>query len=86
MAMDLMFVVQEVGRAYVMPPGVPEHLLKTLRDAFDATVKDPEFLADAQRRSIDLEPKRGVDIQALVANIYKSSPATIERVKEFLKN
>lgn len=86
MAMDLMFVVQEVGRAYVMPPGVPEHLLKTLRDAFDATVKDPEFLAEAQRRSIDLEPRRGIEIQALVTNIYKSSRATVERVKAFLKN
>jgi tripartite-type tricarboxylate transporter receptor subunit TctC len=86
MAMDLMFVVQEVGRAYVMPPGVPAHLLKTIRDAFDATVKDPEFLSDAQRRSIDLAPRPGVDIQTLVANIFKSSPATVERVKGFLKN
>jgi tripartite-type tricarboxylate transporter receptor subunit TctC len=86
MAMDLMFVVQQVGRAYVMPPGVPESLLETMRTAFDRTVKDPEFLADAQRRGIDLEPQPGTAVQALVANIYKSSPATIDRVKEFLKN
>lgn len=83
-ALNLVFITQEFGRPYVVPPGVPESVLAALRSAFDATVKDAEFLAEAQRRQLDVEPTQGAEIQELVEKVYKTSPVLVERVKNAL--
>jgi tripartite-type tricarboxylate transporter receptor subunit TctC len=83
-AMDLVFASQEFGRPYIAPPGVPATTVAILRKAFDDTMDDPEFQAEAFRRKLDLEPVGGADIQKIMDNIYKAPPAVIERVKTIL--
>ena len=71
----------EVGTAYFTPPGVPAERVAVLRRAFDATMKDPEFLADAARIKITVNPMSGEDLERLVAEVSNLSPALIDKVR-----
>jgi len=73
-----------ISRHFAAPPGVPPGRAALLRRAFDATMQDAEFLADAKRMQADIEPTRGEDVQDIVAGIYATPRAVIERVKKFL--
>jgi tripartite-type tricarboxylate transporter receptor subunit TctC len=83
-AMRLVFSAQEVGRPWVAPEGVPPKTVAILRKAFDDTMADPEFRADAAKRKLDLDPTPGTEIQSVVENIFKTPPAVVERIKPFL--
>jgi tripartite-type tricarboxylate transporter receptor subunit TctC len=74
--LELAFAPQEMARPILGPPGIPADRLKILRDAFDATMKDPEFLAEAKKRKLDISPLSGKDVEALVASIM-SKPADV---------
>jgi tripartite-type tricarboxylate transporter receptor subunit TctC len=52
----------EMGRPLVAPPGIPAERVEALRRAFDATMKDPAFLAEARQRGLDIEPLTGEQI------------------------
>lgn len=79
-ALRLILSNQEYGRPFITPPGVPDKTLGILRTAFEATMKDPAFLADAKKRNIDIDPVGGKAIQQLVEETYRSSPQIVERV------
>lgn len=83
-AAELVVSQQVFGRPFVTPPGLPEGVLKTLRDAFDKTMKDPEFLADAEKVRIDINPTGGQKVQELVTRIFKTPPATVDRAKRII--
>jgi tripartite-type tricarboxylate transporter receptor subunit TctC len=72
---------QEIGRPLFAPPGVPEERVQALRRAFDKTVKDPEFLADAKRIGLEVNPSTGGHLQQLVQDVYASPPDSVERAK-----
>ena len=74
----------EFYRPYVLPPRTPKERVGTLRQAFDATMKDPEFLADAKKANLDLEPMTGREMQQIVAGIFKLDPALTAKVKAIL--
>jgi tripartite-type tricarboxylate transporter receptor subunit TctC len=72
-----------VGRSFAAPPGVPAERVRELRAAFQAMVKDDEFLADIAKMNFDLEPMSGEDLQAFIA---KERPAAlVERAKEIAR-
>ena len=71
-----------MARQFAAPPGVPANIATLLRRAFDATMKDPEFLADAAKIQADVEPTTGEDVQKLVARIYQTPRPVVERVKK----
>jgi tripartite-type tricarboxylate transporter receptor subunit TctC len=85
-AMDLAFGNSEFGRPFIAPPGVPDDVVQILRDAFEDTMSDPEFRADADKRQLDLEITRGSEIQSLIEKIYKTPPAVVERVKKIVQS
>jgi tripartite-type tricarboxylate transporter receptor subunit TctC len=85
-AMDLAFGNSEFGRPFIAPPGVPDQVVEILRDAFEDTMSDSEFRADADKRQLDLELTRGIEIQSLIEKIYKTSPAVVERVKKIVQS
>src|ERR687888_241788 len=59
----------EVGTAFFTTPGVPADRVTALRRAFDATMKDPEFLADAQKTNLTLGPMTGEELQKVVTEV-----------------
>lgn len=69
---ELIMSQTEFHRPFVAPPGMPSDRLELLRKAFDATIKDSAFLADAKQSKLDIAPKSGAEIAALVSKIYKS--------------
>ena len=71
-------------RPYVTPPGTPKPQVAVLRQAFDATMKDPEFLADAQKAKLDIEPITGNELANIVGKLFKLSPAMASKLNEIL--
>jgi tripartite-type tricarboxylate transporter receptor subunit TctC len=74
----------EYYRPYALPPGTPKDRVQLLRRAFLQTLKDPEFLADAHKAKLDVEPISGEDLEKRVAKLFKLSPALIAKLKEIL--
>jgi tripartite-type tricarboxylate transporter receptor subunit TctC len=73
----------EFQRPFSVPPGTPKERLATLRQAFAATLRDPEFLADAKKTRLDIEPVSGEEIEGFVKQIYSMSD-TVKRNLGFL--
>jgi tripartite-type tricarboxylate transporter receptor subunit TctC len=71
----------EVGSAFFTTPGVPPDRLTALRRAFDATMKDPEFLADVERTRLTVNPITGEELQKLVADVAALPPDLLEKVR-----
>jgi tripartite-type tricarboxylate transporter receptor subunit TctC len=71
----------EFGRPFFLPPNVPGDRVAALRLAFDATMKDKEFLADAEKVKIDIDPLSGEEVAALVEQVARTSPDTAARVR-----
>jgi tripartite-type tricarboxylate transporter receptor subunit TctC len=82
---DLIFGLQVIGRPFAAPPGIPEDRARALRDAFQATLRDPEFKSEAARLQLDLTPMMAADMQSFVRGIYASAPALVQRAKVAVK-
>jgi tripartite-type tricarboxylate transporter receptor subunit TctC len=73
----------DVGRPYIAPRGIPQDRLRTLRDAFSATVQDPQFLAEAEKQQLTvIAPLTGEAAEAMVAEIYKAPPDVVAEAKQ----
>ena len=70
---------------YVAPPGVPSQQVGILRAAFDATIRDPDLLADAAKQRLPLAPISGAEIEALIAKTYATEPSIIEHARAWLQ-
>jgi tripartite-type tricarboxylate transporter receptor subunit TctC len=77
---------QAFGRPFAAPPGIPPDRKAALRTAFDATMKDPEFIAEAKKAGLEVSPITGAEIDRLLAGIYALPPALIEKAKQVMKN
>jgi len=71
-------------RPYVAPPRTPKHRVESLRRAFEATMKDADFLADARKANLDIDPIMGPEMERLVAGIFKLDPALAAKLKTIL--
>ena len=71
----------DVGRFTLSTPDTPPERIQVLRRAFDAMVKEPDFIADLKRQQLELGPLPGEELQRLVADMAKVSPTTVERVR-----
>ena len=81
-------LVHSVGpgaRPYVLPPGTPKDRISTLQQAFMDTMKDPEFLADAKKAKLDINPLDGAELEKTVREVFNLDPKLIPRAKEILK-
>jgi len=84
-AIEFLYAGQGIGRPFVAPPDMPADRLKMLRDAFNATMKDPEFVADVKKQNLDLEPEDGEHLAALIKKIYATPKPVVEKVSELIK-
>jgi tripartite-type tricarboxylate transporter receptor subunit TctC len=70
-----------MGQTFVAPPGVPPHIVQALRTAFDATVKDPEYLAMMRKAGNSLNPMGGEALTKIVAKTITTPKDVIDRYK-----
>src|SRR5262249_49530436 len=73
-AAELVLAQQEFHRPFIAPPGTAPAQLAQLRKAFEATMKDTAFLADAQKSNLDIAPKSGELVARLVQKMYATAP------------
>ena len=70
-----------IGRSIVGPPDIPADRVNALRQAFDAMVQDPEFLADARSRHLGVDPMPGADLARIVADVAAAPDDVVEKMK-----
>jgi tripartite-type tricarboxylate transporter receptor subunit TctC len=73
-----------LARPYVLPPGTPKARVQLLRAAFLAALRDPEFLADARKAKLEVNPRSGEEVEGLVADLFTLDPATVARLRAIL--
>ena len=73
---------QEMARPYIAPPGIPEDRKAALRAAFDATMKDPDYLAEAQKVKIEVNPVSGAEIDRMLAELYTTPKDVMKKAGE----
>jgi tripartite-type tricarboxylate transporter receptor subunit TctC len=76
---------QTMGRPFAAPPGVPADRAQALRRAFDATLKDPAFLAEADKLKLDVNPVSGEDVDRLIAELYATPKDVVEEARVAIK-
>jgi tripartite-type tricarboxylate transporter receptor subunit TctC len=84
-ALRFLYAGQGIGRPFVAPPDLPADRLKMLRDAFNATMKDPEFIADVKKQKLELEPQTGEQLEKLLKELYATPKPVIEKVGNLVK-
>ena len=84
-ALKLLSAPPDIGRPVFAPPGVPPERVKALRDAFDATMKDPAFLEAAQREGLDIDPVSGEQLQKVVNDILAAPQAVRDRLATLIE-
>ena len=82
---EIAFAEQVMGRPFVLPPSVPADRIAALRAAFDATMKDPQFLDDAKLQKAEIDPVGGEAINALLDRVYAAPPDLMARIRELIK-
>jgi len=84
-AIEFLYAGQGIGRPFVAPPDLPSDRLAMLRAAFDATMKDPDFIAETRASKLDLEPEDGEHLAALIAKIYATPKPIVDKVTALIK-
>jgi tripartite-type tricarboxylate transporter receptor subunit TctC len=76
----------DIVRTYTLPPGTPKDRVQLLRKAFEATLKDSDFLADAKKSRLNVDPVGPEAIEKDIANLFKLDPSLISKFKDILYN
>jgi hypothetical protein len=84
-AIEFLYAGQGIGRPFFAPPALAPDVHHMMRAAFDATMKDPEFVAEAGQRKLTLAPENGEYMQRLIEQIYATPRPVVERVAALIK-
>ncbi|HXG52293.1 MAG TPA: tripartite tricarboxylate transporter substrate-binding protein [candidate division Zixibacteria bacterium] len=76
--------IATVTRPYFLPPGTPRERVETLRRAFLETYKDPEFLAEARKAKLEVDPVTGDEMERIVKGLFNLDSRQVARLKEVL--
>jgi len=82
--LDLVMLTQGLDRPVMLPPGVPAERVRALRAAFDATMADPAFRADIERRSLHVDPVRGEEMAKAFERAFALPPEVIAGAREMM--
>ena len=74
-----------MASTYAAPPGIPAERLAALRAAFEATMKDPAFLADAKKQDLEVLPVFGAEADTLVRDVYSTPPEIVKLAIDYMK-
>ena len=84
-ALRFSYAGQGIGRPFLMPPGVPKARVDIMRKAFAATMADKDFLAEAKKLKLDVEPVSGEKLEAIIRGLVETPRSVIDRVAKFMK-
>jgi hypothetical protein len=84
-AIEFLYAGQGIGRPFVAPPDLLPGRLNMLRVAFNATMRDADFRAEAEKSKLDLEPEDGEHLAALIAKIYATPKPIVDRITSLIK-
>jgi len=79
--LKMIFARQVMGRPYVAPPNLPADRVATLRQAFTDTMTDKDFLAEADKTQLEINPVSGAEVEKLVREVYATPPDVIAKAK-----
>jgi tripartite-type tricarboxylate transporter receptor subunit TctC len=79
--LDLLNAPSEIGRPYILSKGVPADRMQLLRDAFDKTMKDAQFNADADKQQLIIDPIQGVKVAGMLKELYSTPPDVVKEAK-----
>ena len=82
---ELIVSQQNFQRPYFVAKETPPALIAILRQAFDATMKDPQFLADAKKLQIDVSPLPGAKVQQLIETFFSTPHSIVERARQAIR-
>ena len=82
--MKLVFTRQTLGRPFAAPPDIPADRLEALRKAFDETMKDPEFLAEAKQGSLEISPVSGTEVERIVTELYATPKEVLDDARSII--
>jgi tripartite-type tricarboxylate transporter receptor subunit TctC len=74
-----------LGRPVMTTPGVPAERVRALRDAFAATMKDPDFIAASNQSKFELAPIRGEDMQKVVERVLATPAPLVARARKIME-
>ena len=80
--LKLFLVAQEMARPFAAPPGIPADRKAALVAAFDKTMKDPEYLEDARKLNIDVNPVSGKALEDMLADLYATPKEVLKKAGE----
>jgi tripartite-type tricarboxylate transporter receptor subunit TctC len=80
--LELFFARARIGRPLVAPPGIPADRFLVLRQAFDATLLDPAFRADAEAQKLNVNPMTGQQLAEIIAKAYGAPSAIVKRTMQ----
>src|SRR5262249_5574610 len=83
--LELILIRQEAGRPFAAPPGVPADRLAALRRAFDATITDGEFRADADKAQLEVEPLTAAEIDTRLARASGAPKIIVQKAAELIE-
>jgi len=83
-ALELIVSQQVFLRSYIAPPGTPQAQVKVLRTAFDKVLADPDFIADATKMKIDVNPLSGEKVQEVVERLYATPKDVVTHARELI--
>jgi tripartite-type tricarboxylate transporter receptor subunit TctC len=82
----LILASQEMARPFAAPPGIPDDRRRALIEAFDKTMKDPDFLAEAEKMKADVNPVSAAAIDALLTEVYKTPKDVVLKAAKATSN
>jgi tripartite-type tricarboxylate transporter receptor subunit TctC len=77
--------VSDLTYSYVLPPGTPKDRVEIVRRAFADTMKDAEFIADAKKSKLGVDPMTGDELEKTVSGLFKIAPGVVSKLKDVLK-
>ena len=81
---QLMYARQDFGRPFAVPEGVPLDRVLALREAFAKTMKDPAFIAEAERANTEVDPVSGEELDALTQKLHATPAEVVKRMQQII--
>ncbi len=84
-ALQYLYIGQGIGRPFIAPPGLSPAVATMLRDAFDATMKDSDYIAEVKKMKFEHDPKDGAYLEKLIRHAYATPKDIIDQVAALIK-